>query len=424
MSMCNAKNEIFLLTLGIIISSIGLVSSLTLVLELKASSDMVSDSTHLTNQSLLIDFDDTLNLSDNTEDSVYGQVSSSDNKIYVVWQESVPGNIDRNYEIFFKKSSDRGNSFGEKIRLSNNTGFSEHPQMSAESKNVYVVWADDTKLNKQIYFKKSDNGGNSFGEQMLLSDSNSNSYNQEISSFGDNVYIVWLEKIPNGPYQIMLTNSNDGGNTFSEPIVLSENAMAQTFPKVSAFDSHIYVTWNVEDQANVKSGVYFISSIDNGMTFGNASKLNNEEKDFGEPQVASYANQVYVIWGGSETNMLRSLSFIKSNDYGKTFSNIKKIGETELGRLNEPSNVEIIADQNNRVFISWQDRMDISHKDEIFFASSTDRGESFNGVMNLSNNLDISECPSIIAVDDMVYATWEDLTPGNHEVLFSRGTIL
>jgi hypothetical protein len=419
-----AKNEIFLLTVGSIISSIGLVSSLTLVLELKASSDMVSDATRLTNQSLLIDFDDTLNLSDNTEDSVYGQVSSSDNKIYVVWQESVPGNIDKNYEIFFKKSSDRGNSFGEKIRLSDNIGFSEHPQMSAESKNVYVVWADDTNVNKQIYFKKSDNGGNSFGEQMLLSNINSNAFNQEIWSFGDNVYIVWLEKIPLGPYRIMLSSSNDGGDTFSEPIVLSENAMAQTFPKVSAFDSHIYVTWNVEDQANVKSGVYFISSIDNGMTFGNASKLNNEEKDFGEPQVASYANQVYVIWGGSETNMLRSLSFIKSNDYGKTFSNIKKIGETELGRLNEPSNVEIIADQNNRVFISWQDKMDISHKDEIFFASSTDRGESFSGVMNLSNNLDISECPSIVAVDDMVYATWEDLTPGNHEVLFSRGTIL
>jgi hypothetical protein len=422
--MSMAKNEIFLLTVGSIISSIGLVSSLTLVLELKASSDMVSDATRLTNQSLSIDFDDTLNLSDNTEDSVYGQVSSSDNKIYVVWQESVPGNIDKNYEIFFKKSSDRGNSFGEKIRLSDNIGFSEHPQMSAESKNVYVVWADDTNVNKQIYFKKSDNGGNSFGEQMLLSNINSNAFNQEIWSFGDNVYIVWLEKIPLGPYRIMLSSSNDGGDTFSEPIVLSENAMAQTFPKVSAFDSHIYVTWNVEDQANVKSGVYFISSIDNGMTFGNASKLNNEEKDFGEPQVASYANQVYVIWGGSETNMLRSLSFIKSNDYGKTFSNIKKIGETELGRLNEPSNVEIIADQNNRVFISWQDKMDISHKDEIFFASSTDRGESFSGVMNLSNNLDISECPSIVAVDDMVYATWEDLTPGNHEVLFSRGTIL
>ena len=57
-----------------------------------------------------------MNLTNNSEDSVYGQVSSSNNNTYVVWQESVPGNIDRNYEIFFKKSSDDGNSFGERIQ--------------------------------------------------------------------------------------------------------------------------------------------------------------------------------------------------------------------------------------------------------------------------------------------------------------------
>jgi hypothetical protein len=160
------------------------------------------------------------------------------------------------------------------------------------------------------------------------------------------------------------------------------------------------------------------------MTFGNTSKLNTEEKDFGEPQVASSGSQVYVIWGGSDTNKPRSLSLIKSNDYGKTFSEINKISETEHGRLNEPSNVEIMADQNNRVFISWQDIIDTSGKDEIFFASSSDRGESFSGVTNLSNNADISECPSIIELNDRIFATWEDLTPGNHEVLFARGTIL
>jgi hypothetical protein len=365
-----------------------------------------------------------MNLTNNSEDSVYGQVSSSNNNTYVVWQESVPGNIDRNYEIFFKKSSDDGNSFGERIQVSDNIGFSEHPQMASENNNVYVVWADDTNVNKQIYFKKSNNGGNSFGEQMLLSDSNSNAFNQEISSFGDNVYVVWLEKVPYGPYRIMLASSNDGANTFHKPITLSENAVAQTFPKISSFDGHVYVAWNVEDQPNTRSGVYFISSTDNGMTFGNISKLNMAEKDFGEPQIASSGNQIYVIWGGSDTNKLNSISFMKSDDNGRTFSDLRKINETEHGRLNEPSNVEIIADQKDRVFIAWQDRIDSSDKDEIFFASSTDRGETFNGVTNLSNNAGISECPSIIAVEDTVFATWEDLTPGNHEVFFSRGTIL
>jgi hypothetical protein len=423
--MWNGKHKVSLLTLGVVVSSIGLIQTLTHSLDLGASNDGESEAAaDLMNQSRLIEFDDIVNLTNNSEDSVYGQVSSSNNNTYVVWQESVPGNIDRNYEIFFKKSSDDGNSFGERIQVSDNIGFSEHPQMASENNNVYVVWADDTNVNKQIYFKKSNNGGNSFGEQMLLSDSNSNAFNQEISSFGDNVYVVWLEKVPYGPYRIMLASSNDGANTFHKPITLSENAVAQTFPKISSFDGHVYVAWNVEDQPNTRSGVYFISSTDNGMTFGNISKLNMAEKDFGEPQIASSGNQIYVIWGGSDTNKLNSISFMKSDDNGRTFSDLRKINETEHGRLNEPSNVEIIADQKDRVFIAWQDRIDSSDKDEIFFASSTDRGETFNGVMNLSNNAGISECPSISAVEDTVFATWEDLTPGNHEVFFSRGTIL
>ncbi|MGA7370034.1 MAG: sialidase family protein [Nitrososphaeraceae archaeon] len=422
--MWNAKNKVLLLILGVIISSAGLFYSITYLSDLRASNLPGSEVKDLMNQSLAIEFDDTMNISNNTEDSVYGQVRSSDDNIYIVWQESVPGNTDRNYEIFFKKSSDEGNSFGEKIQLSNNVGFSEHPQMASEDKNVYVVWADNTNVNKQIYFKKSNNGGDSFGKQMLLSYGNSNAYNQEISSFENDVHIVWLEKIPNGPYRIMLASSNDGGNVFHKAIILSENATAQTYPKISAFGNHVYVAWNVEDQSDKKNGVYFISSSDNGMTFGNTSKLNLEEKDFGEPQLASSGNQVYVIWGGSDTYKRRSLSLIKSDDYGKTFSEINKISETEHGRLIEPSNVEIIADQNNRLFISWQDRMNTSDKDEIFFASSIDHGESFSGVTNLSNNADISECPSIIALKDIVFVTWEDLTPGNHEILFARGTIL
>ncbi|HZD36864.1 MAG TPA: sialidase family protein [Nitrososphaeraceae archaeon] len=393
-------------------------------LELRASNDSRSELTDLTNQNPLVEFGKTVNISNNTEDSVYGQVRSSENNIYVVWQESVPGRAVGNYEIFFKKSNNSGNSFEREIRLSNNSGFSEHPQMSSENGNIYVVWADNTNVNKQIYFRKSIDGGNSFDEQMLLSNSNSNAFNQEIASFGKNVHIVWLEKIPNGPYRTMTTSSTDGGETFHKPIVLSENASAQTFPKISTYDNHVYVTWNVEDEPDTDNGIYFTSSSDNGMTFGNISRLNTEEKDYGEPQVTSARNQVYVIWGGSDTHRLSSLNIIKSDDYGNTFSEIKKLSETDLGKLNEPSNAEIAIDQNDRLFIAWQDKVNASGKDEILFAFSTDRGKTFSNVTNVSNNLDISECPSIIATEDTVFVTWEDLTPGNHEILFSRGMIV
>ena len=54
------------------------------------------------------------------------------------------------------------------------------------------------------------------------------------SRFGNNVYVVG-GKDPYGPYRIMLTSSNDGGDTFHKPIMISENAMAQTFPKNNSF---------------------------------------------------------------------------------------------------------------------------------------------------------------------------------------------
>ena len=74
------------------------------------------------------DSNKTKNLSQNLEDSVYAQVSKSGDNVYVAWQESV-GSQKGDYDIFFIVSRDGGASFSSPINLSNNTGFSEHPQI-------------------------------------------------------------------------------------------------------------------------------------------------------------------------------------------------------------------------------------------------------------------------------------------------------
>ena len=85
----------------------------------------------------------TKNLSQNLEDSVYAQVSTSGENVYIVWQESVGSNEAKDYDIFFIVSRDGGATFTSPINLSNNKGFSEHPQISASRNNVYIVWVDD-----------------------------------------------------------------------------------------------------------------------------------------------------------------------------------------------------------------------------------------------------------------------------------------
>jgi hypothetical protein len=418
-----AQKPILLLLSMIIVVSILFIYNIQSIYNVRAFTPAVENGSTFT-EKRLIQFDQYRNLTDNGRDSLYGQVTTSGDNVYVVWQESVPGESKRNYDIFFKRSNDSGDSFSKEINLSNNRGFSEHPQISSSEDSVYVVWADDSSGNRQIIFRKSNDKGDSFSKEIHLSNPESQvSESMETFAFGSSAYVVWLEKVLNGTHRVMLASSKDHGATFGEPQILSENAMDHTYPKVSAFGEHVYVSWNVDEAPTVDSGVFFIASSDNAETFSNVTKLNRDKKDFGEPQIASYANKVYVIWGGSLNNKVNSLFLVTSEDNGKTFTELKSIEETKLGKLVSPRNVEIVTDEMDQLFIVWQDHIQTSEKEEILFASSNNGGQSFNDVTNLSNNIDISECPSIATNGKMIFTTWEDLTPGNKEIFFMQSFI-
>ena len=86
----------------------------------------------------------TRNLSHNDEDSVYSQIASFGDNVYIVWEQSVPGPDAKNYDIYFMSSKDGGINFDDPVNLSNNKGFSEHPQIAAVENNVYILWVDDS----------------------------------------------------------------------------------------------------------------------------------------------------------------------------------------------------------------------------------------------------------------------------------------
>src|SRR5215217_966198 len=58
------------------------------------------------------------------------------NNVCTVWIDNTPGN----FEIFFARSTDGGLTFSEPENISGNAGSSQLPQISSEGNNVYVVW--------------------------------------------------------------------------------------------------------------------------------------------------------------------------------------------------------------------------------------------------------------------------------------------
>jgi hypothetical protein len=416
-----------------------------------------------------LSFSEPVNLTKNLRDSVYAQVATQGNNVYIAWQENPPSpfassDSEKNYDIFIKKSIDGGLTFGKEINLSHNPGFSEHPQIAASGNNVYVVWIDnspvigssETSENKKILLRKSVDQGDTFGETSTLSGTNNvDSFNQEIAAAGNNVYVVWQDallpitentdiisggqdstaynnghKNSNINHQkygsIMFTSSEDGGENFIKPKSLSNGAY-KSYPKVGAYEDSVYVVWNVGiigDTGNASSqndmtpdSIFFARSFDNGVNFSDPLKLNAEWDTIGESQVAASGNNVYVVWGGNpDEKVAGNLYFTRSTDNGATFSTPQSL--TEKNTLN----VEVAADNSN-AYVAWQGVLPDGNE-EIFVKESLDAGVTFTMTnKNISRNEGISECTSIAISKEtnVVYLAWEDSPEDNHEILLSQG---
>lgn len=355
-------------------------------------------------------FDNATNLTNNEQDSVYGQVAAWDSSVYVVWQDSVSG---RNYDIFMIKSADKGISFGSPVNLSNNLGFSEHPQLSASGSSVYAAWADNTLGNREVLFSRSTDYGTSFEGSRNLSNSTSDSHNQELAAFVDNVYVVWVERDKQENTSILFRPSTDGGTTFNETISIGSQASVGSFPKIAAYGDDVYVAWNVIEDGT-DDGLYFAKSSDRGSTFGDITKLGEDIS--GESQIAAYNGTVFLVSGGLDSAEVDSLFLMKSVDGGETFADPVQIDAD--GQFVNPLNVEVASDDPNVVYVAGQ--VFSGGNEEILLLTVS--GSNATSVVNLSKNAKISECPSIAMAGDNIYVVWEDLTPGNHEVLFAKGT--
>ncbi|MGH9965623.1 MAG: sialidase family protein [Nitrososphaeraceae archaeon] len=372
------------------------------------------------------------NISNNEGDSVYPQIASYLNNTFVVWQDNSLSDISSNYEILVKRVDTDGMSNSGPINLSNNSGFSEHPQIAVYENNVYVVWADNTMSeNREVMLSVSRDGGTTFDRAINLSNNTSDSFNQEISLNKNKIYVVWqdidkTEKNSIDRGRIILQESMDNGKTFNKSIVLAKGTGTTTFPKVSASEhNEVHVTWNVKTADDIgKNGIFLKKSADSGNTFAHTRRL-SDYRGSGESQVyASKDNRdgLFITWGGlaaSPKESVDDLYVTKSNDNGTTFEAPRLVYESFRNSLNP----EIIGN-NGTIVLASQDSIvsyDGKRNEEVFLTSSSDGGSNFSELINISNNDGFSECPSLSVsnIGDL-NVVWQDKTPGNNEVFFAK----
>ena len=102
---------------------------------------------------------------------------------------------------------------------------------SQDVNNVYIVWWTNKSENWEVMFRASTDGGQTFGDKINLSNSSdAESQNAEIVSAGNNrVLVSWWETNPvTGSSESVLRVSNDSGKTFGPMVMLGMNGTITT----------------------------------------------------------------------------------------------------------------------------------------------------------------------------------------------------
>ncbi len=102
---------------------------------------------------------------------------------------------------------------------------------SPDGNNVYIVWWTNKSENWEVMFRASNDGGQTFGDKINLSNStDAESQNAEIVAAGDNsVFVSWWETSPEtGSSESVLRVSTDAGQTFGPMIMLGTNGTINT----------------------------------------------------------------------------------------------------------------------------------------------------------------------------------------------------
>jgi hypothetical protein len=337
-----------------------------------------------------------IDVSNTIGSSIDPQIASFGENVYLVWREK---NF-KNDQVLFRNPSNYTNVTRV---LGNVSGTVVYPQVAASGENVYVVWASLTQGNNDIFFIKSTDRGKTFGNLTDLSSNQGTSAEVQIAVNGENIYIVWSDDTT-GNNEIYYSRSTNNGSSFSEPSNLSNDRGSSTEPQLSSYGNNVYVIWN--DRRAQTDNVLFKRSLDNGanfMTIGNPLNPNINTGRSRELDIVAFEDNIYVVWNRVLTD---DIYFSSSKNNGTTFSGPKVVS------LGIPSLSPEIALSRNYVYIVWEGRPGGTNS-EIYLIRSANNGTSFEpGVENLSKNGGTSADPKIASFGEDVYVIWRDSSQG------------
>src|SRR5439155_26135274 len=113
-----------------------------------------------------------------------------ESRLYLVWGDLRAGHA----EIYGRRSTDFGVTWEEEQRLTDLPDASWTPSIAVQGDDVYLAWVDTRDGNEEEYFKRSRDGGVTWGPDTRLTNNPANSWAPSLAVSGQTLHLVWFDQ--------------------------------------------------------------------------------------------------------------------------------------------------------------------------------------------------------------------------------------
>lgn len=283
---------------------------------------------------------------------------------------------------------------------------------------LYLVHGEEGSL----YVSRSIDAGQTFSEPVLVTgDIQAHVLPVERPAIAiddeNRVSVAWLELPPDFQgANIWQVFSEDGGRTFTDPVLAGMEPFGEVAMVQVALDGegNPLLTWLNG------SKLKFTRSFDGGGTFSEIVHVGGGSCECCQPQIIAADEHVFIAYRGLESGGtqgdIRDILMIRSADGGKIFSPVTRVSDAHWYLPACPIAGPSMAVSKGNLFISWMDgRFEPAgtfNRGDVWFAASTDGGESFSPNIRINPDQDSHHTLPAIAIGPggRIHAAWEALS--------------
>jgi hypothetical protein len=335
-------------------------------------------------------------------------VAAHDDTVHAVWYD----NRDGNYEIYYKRSLDGGATWGPDTRLTNEPSGSYNPSIALAGPDVHVVWEDERNQDIDVYHKCSTDGGITWGPDVWVSTVPGPQGMPSIAAVAACVHVVWVDFSLMGNSEVYFSRSVDGGTNWELPIQISYGAGFSSSPSIAAFGSNVHIAWEDSRLGWWNNEIFYCRSTNDGVNWSIEEQLTEDTTFSNTPSISVSGNNIHVAWEDMRDGDYE-IYHKKSTDNGQTWSTDQRL-TNDPGDSHYPS----AAASGSNVHVTWQDNRD--GNDEIYYKVSNDYGMSWDPNIRLTDDQNISQNVSIAVSGQKVHVVWSDDRDGNWEIYYKR----